>query len=126
MTCEVFRGKAHDYYMDHLPERERTELDRHAGVCPQCGAFKQLCEELTCRDFVEFLNDYLEEELPAERRAVFERHLAICPDCTRYLDSYRKTMALGVRALGGGPPFPEEPIPEDLVRAILEARKRQA
>lgn len=122
MPCERFVSVAHDYFLGHLaPERVAAE-DAHLAACADCSAFHAVCLELSCRELVEFLNDYLDDELAPERRAVFERHLGICSDCRRYVESYRRAMALGVRALGSGPPL-GEPVPDELVRAILAARR---
>ena len=47
--------------------------------------------------------------------------MAVCPDCQSYLESYRKTMGLSIEAMKA---LGKREIPEDLVRAILESRKR--
>lgn len=79
---------------------------------------------MTCQEFVEFLMAYLDGELSAEVGRVFEAHVGECPPCLAYLDSYRETVRLG-RSLCDEPegPVPEE-VPEGLVRAILDARRR--
>jgi anti-sigma factor RsiW len=80
---------------------------------------------LTCREFVEFLADYLEGRLPEDQLARFNRHLAACPSCVSYTRSYQDTVRLGKNVLSRR----EEPVPgdvpEDLVQAILAARKRR-
>jgi anti-sigma factor RsiW len=82
---------------------------------------------VTCRELVAFLVDYLEGTLPAERRAAFEEHLRLCPGCTEYLDSYQATVRLTRDAFCGADPESEPPaIPEQLVQAILAARKKDA
>lgn len=77
---------------------------------------------MTCREFIEFLMSYVDEELPASQRAEFERHVGICPSCRAYLDGYRKTLALE-RELSECDRLPEN-VPEDLVRAIVKAKKQ--
>lgn len=78
---------------------------------------------MTCREFAAFLDDYLAGTLPPAQRAEFEHHLGICRDCVVYLDGYRRTVQ-AVRALrGDGDAVPDD-VPEDLVQAILQARKR--
>jgi anti-sigma factor RsiW len=74
---------------------------------------------MTCREVVEYLMAYLDGELPEAERLVFEEHLAECPDCVHYLETYRETVRLGRDACRGE----DGPVPEDLVRAILAARK---
>jgi anti-sigma factor (TIGR02949 family) len=76
---------------------------------------------LNCREFADFLNLYLDAELPPGEREEFERHLAECPDCVAYLDGYRKT----VRVLRRLDAADEQP-PEELIQAILAARRSPA
>lgn len=77
---------------------------------------------MTCRELSDFLDAYLDGELDSSVREVFECHLAACPPCIHYLDSYRETIDLCRDSFAGesleGPP------PEELVRAILEAKRR--
>jgi predicted anti-sigma-YlaC factor YlaD len=78
---------------------------------------------MACKDFVEFLMDYLEGELPKAQQALFEEHLKVCSSCVAYLSNYRDTVELS-RAAFCQPdgPVPED-VPEDLVAAVLAARK---
>lgn len=79
---------------------------------------------ITCREFVEFLMSYLDGELEPEVSGTFERHMHDCPTCVSYLDSYRKTVELGREILcDPDGPVPDD-VPEDLVAAILAARRR--
>ena len=78
---------------------------------------------MTCRELVEFLMDYDSSSLPEEQRAEFEYHLAECPPCKCFLDTYRETIRLGQKACcDDDGPVPES-VPEELVQAILAARK---
>jgi anti-sigma factor RsiW len=80
---------------------------------------------MTCRELIEFLADYLSGELPAEERRLFEEHLAECPDCVAYLETYEATIRLGKGAFS----IVQDPgcadAPEELVAAIMAARRRQ-
>lgn len=78
---------------------------------------------MTCRELVDFLLAYLEDELAAGARADFEAHLELCPPCVDYLETYKETVRLG-RTLCGDPdgPVPDD-VPEQLVKAILAARR---
>jgi anti-sigma factor RsiW len=78
--------------------------------------------ELTCRELTDFLADYVAGELGPNERALFEGHLAECPDCVAYLRSYAETMRLAKDAYDDDR-IPAA-VPAELVRAILEARKR--
>jgi len=79
---------------------------------------------MTCREFVEFLMAYLDGELPEAQRRVFETHMEVCAACVNYLASYEATVEAGRRlAQEGGNPVPED-VPEELVEAILAARRR--
>ena len=81
---------------------------------------------MTCKEFIDFLMAYLEGELGTETVSVFEEHLQLCPPCVEYLESYKSTVALGRQAcrdLADDAPVPPE-VPEGLVKAILEARKK--
>ena len=78
---------------------------------------------MTCREFITFLMDYLDGELPQDQQALFEEHLSICDSCVAYLSNYRNTVELSKAALcDPDAPVPEE-APEDLVAAVLAARK---
>ena len=78
---------------------------------------------LTCRQMTEFLADYLARELAPGQRAIFERHLAACPECVAYLRSYAETVRV-VKDAHDADPIPAD-VPDELVRAIVEARKRR-
>lgn len=74
---------------------------------------------ITCRELEEFILDYLDGRLSRKARFVFRLHLLFCRECRDYVARYQRTIALGKAA------FADEdvPIPEDLVRAVLAARR---
>lgn len=76
--------------------------------------------ELSCREIIDFVMAYLDGDLPERERAIFDAHLSICPDCVNYVESYKSTIALTKQTKL---PTDAAPIPDDLVRAILAARK---
>ncbi|MEW6321126.1 MAG: zf-HC2 domain-containing protein [Acidobacteriota bacterium] len=78
---------------------------------------------MTCREFADFIMDYLTGELPPETLEPFERHLSRCPNCHEYLAQYRQTVEAGRRAFACDDDLVPDNVPEDLVKAILEARK---
>jgi len=71
---------------------------------------------LNCRETIDFIDRYLVRELtPAEERK-FRLHLLLCRSCRAFLQTYRKTMRLVI-----GTRESPQPIPEELVAAILGA-----
>ena len=78
---------------------------------------------ITCREFEDFVLQYLEGELSATQSRVFKMHLMLCRECREYLAAYERTMEIS-KSVFATPeePLPDE-VPEDLVKAILEARK---
>ena len=80
---------------------------------------------MTCKEFADFLDAYIAGALPSERRALFDKHLAVCPDCQKYWKSYLRTIELGRTAFASpNDPVPAD-VPEELIQAVLEARKRE-
>lgn len=126
MNCDRFKTAAHDYFLGRLSPEQMAAEDAHVTACADCTAFLAVCRELSCRELVEFLNEYVDDELPPERRGVFERHIAICDDCRRYLEQYRSVMKLSALAFAAPVTSTLPPVPEALVRAIMDARARQA
>lgn len=76
---------------------------------------------MTCRDVDQFVMDYLDGTLSVGVRLRFTAHLAVCSDCRRYIDTYRKTIALGRAAFVETESAPPQ-IPDELVNAILASR----
>ena len=76
---------------------------------------------ITCQQLIEFISRYRDHELTTLEHAEFERHLAVCPSCVAYLRRYEQTVLLAKASAQD--PAPDE-IPELLVQAILEARRK--
>ena len=72
---------------------------------------------LNCRELADFLAEGVE--------AAFREHMELCPPCVVYLENYQRTVELGRDACCGSAKdaLPED-VPEQLVRAILDARNR--
>ena len=79
-------------------------------------------EKLNCRACADLLADYLSGELDAEVRASFEVHLDRCRNCRTYLEQYAAVINAGQRACSEENEAAARAIPEELVRAILDAR----
>ena len=77
---------------------------------------------MKCKEVTAFLMDYVSGELPEDERANFEQHLSGCLDCREYLVQYESTIKAGQIACNDDDAVPAG-VPEDLVKAILEARK---
>ena len=86
--------------------------------------FKHLLGMITCREFDIFILAYLDGELSASQRSVFEWHLRLCSECRDYLAAYRRTVEIGQMALQNPEASLPESVPEELIKAILEARKQ--
>jgi anti-sigma factor RsiW len=78
---------------------------------------------MTCRALVDFLSAYLDGALTPGERLRFDAHLAACPECRAYLRTYEATVKLARDAFDR----PDDPVPadvpEELVQAILAARR---
>ena len=81
---------------------------------------------ITCKELIDFLAAYLDGELPTEQRREFDRHLAVCPSCINYLEGYKATIAMGRAAFCGPDDAIPCDVPEDLIAAILAARRKPA
>ena len=78
---------------------------------------------MTCREFADFMMDYLSDGLPSGSRARFEYHLRLCSNCRKYLTSYEESVKLGKRAFDEDDAALPPDVPEELVKAILAARR---
>jgi anti-sigma factor RsiW len=81
-------------------------------------------EKLTCRACADFLADYLSGELDVEVRASFEVHLDRCRNCRTYLEQYAAVITAGRRACHKENEDAAQAMPEELVRAILDAQQK--
>ncbi len=87
------------------------------------GMMLRLPMMITCREFEGFVLDYLDGNLPKSQRRVFEMHLRMCRECREYLAAYQRTMALSRIALDTPPTVDMDEVPEDLIKAVLDARQ---
>jgi anti-sigma factor RsiW len=84
-------------------------------------AFLNSTPYITCQQLIDFIASYRENALTRAQRTEFERHLEVCPSCVAYLKTYEQTVLLAKAS--ADEPAPNE-IPEPLVKAILEARRK--
>jgi anti-sigma factor RsiW len=80
-------------------------------------------QRLTCRDFVTFLGDYLDGRLSGEQVSRFNEHLSRCPPCVTYTETYLTAVRIGKSVLRDSDESVPADVPEDLVQAILAARR---
>ena len=78
---------------------------------------------ITCKEFENFILDYLDDELPALQRSRFERHIRLCRECKQYLQAYQRTLELSRAVFPSPDDVVPDDVPEDLIKAILKARK---
>ncbi len=78
---------------------------------------------MNCQEFVRFLMEYLERTLDEQQREMFEQHIADCPPCGDYLRSYERSVALGRTVCNCVEEDVPEEVPDQLVQAILAARR---
>ena len=63
--------------------------------------------------------------LPEEQARTFREHMDECPPCINYLESYRETVRLGREVCRGADDAIPDDVPEQLVQAVLAARRNQ-
>jgi len=78
---------------------------------------------MSCQEFVDFICSYLDEELPANVTVLFHAHLEACPPCVEFLRHYELSVKLGHDVCGCPKEAAKTPVPEELVQAILAARR---
>lgn len=78
---------------------------------------------MTCRELADFILDYLSGELPPEVEREFARHLDQCSNCVNYLRNYEDAVRAGRAAYGDADEDVPAEVPEELVQAILAARR---
>lgn len=81
---------------------------------------------IPCEEVITFLWAYLGGELPPEKVVEFERHLSVCPSCVNYIETYKKTIELSRGTFQPEDGGEAEEMPEDLMRAVLAARRGSA
>jgi anti-sigma factor RsiW len=84
---------------------------------------KHMHRMITCREFEDFVLRYLDGELSTRQRSVFELHMRLCRECREYLAAYQRTIEVGREAFKSADEALPDDVPEDLIKAILEARK---
>ncbi len=81
-------------------------------------------QSINCQEFEEFIIDFLDSNLSSMQQNIFLKHLNECPSCKRYLEDYQKSVKLSQAAFDNKGESDYEAMPEELVQAILAARKK--
>ena len=79
---------------------------------------------INCREFEDFMSMYFDGSLPRAQIRIFELHLKVCRECRDYLTAYREAMVVGKIVFNEPDASVPDEVPEDLVKAILDARTR--
>jgi predicted anti-sigma-YlaC factor YlaD len=82
-------------------------------------------QAITCAELVESLGAYHDGELSSIRRHHIDAHLGRCARCRNYAKSYAATVGLAKSAMKDPGAATPQPLPEDLVQAILAARAKR-
>ena len=79
--------------------------------------------QITCGEFENFVFDYYEGQLSPRERGLFDVHMEVCPTCETYFQSYVKAVAMGKRLCKKDEVDNPIELPEELVAAVLAARR---
>jgi len=120
LDCQGMRAHTCAFLGDQLSDELRSAVEAHLAACQACRDLLEVARRTSCKHVADFLSDYIEGELPEDERVVFEGHLQMCPPCVDYMRSLETTIRAGHELCGDDCP----PIPDELVRAILESRRR--
>jgi len=100
------------------PQKQNKVLQKLKGFM-----LRNMPNMITCKEFDNFMVDYLDNELPSKQRNQFELHIRLCKECRQYLDAYQRTIDITHSAYPSADDAIPKGVPEDLVKAILKARK---
>lgn len=78
---------------------------------------------ITCKEFENFMQCYFDDDLDESKRTKFERHLLICRECRDYLAAYHRSVEMSKAVLNSNDDQVSTDVPEDLIKAILDANK---
>lgn len=78
---------------------------------------------MTCEEFDRGLVDYLDGNLGPLAKRQIELHTHLCPHCHRYLKAYDRARRMAGESLREADEEALKTVPEDLVQAILAARR---
>lgn len=94
-----------------------------AGRRLRAWMMQRLPGQLVCVEFEDFVSDYHEGTLSLRERRVFDLHMQLCPMCRVYFASYLRTIELGRRICASDDEAAPAELPDELVSAILAARR---
>lgn len=120
LDCLGMRAHTCAYLAGELDRAVQAAVEAHLTACATCSELLEVARRTSCKQVADFLSDYIEGELAEGEREVFEGHLKMCPPCVDYMHSLETTIRAGREVCGEDCP----PMPDALVRAILDARRR--
>ena len=85
------------------------------------GMMFKLPMMITGEAFEDFILAYREDDLPPGKKFVFEMHLKLCAECRDYLKAYRSALELAKSGSEAAAAVVPEDVPEDLIRAVIDA-----
>jgi anti-sigma factor RsiW len=74
-----------------------------------------------CKNVFALLSQYLDEELPADACEELEHHIEGCEPCIEFVESLKKSVAVG---RGYKPAAEPPPLPPDVRQSLKEAYAR--
>ena len=106
----------------------RGMMGRHedagpAGLRLRAWLMQHVPGQLTCIELERFVHDYHEGSLSSREQRTFDLHMELCSMCRVYFASYLKTIELGRRICATDDASAPAELPEELVSAILAARR---
>ncbi len=101
----------------------RHEDAGRVGLQLRAWMMRYMPGQLTCMEFERFVHDYQEGSLSPRERRTFDLHMDLCPMCLVYFTTYLRTIELGRRVCATDAEVSVENLPDDLVNAILAARR---
>lgn len=84
----------------------------------------KLVVSINCESFDTFIVDFLDDNLQKNQKLIFTKHLNECPACKKYLENYKKSVQLSQSVFLSKHQADKQEIPEELVQAILAAKKQ--
>lgn len=80
---------------------------------------------ISCEEFEGFIFDYIDDQLSPKVKSVFEFHLKRCKECREFLEAYKRSIEISRAIYDEKSGTLSYEVPEELIKAILDARDCQ-